>query len=158
MTDAFAPVRPELEFLGRCDAELDPALEVGTTPCGRRRVIPIASGRFEGPRISGDLLPGGADWQIVHEGGWASVEARYPLRTDDGTLIVISSRGVRAGPPEVLARIAAGEIVDPSTYYFRTALDFEAPDGPYGWLNHVIALASGIRTASAVAYDAYLVT
>ncbi len=158
MGDAFAPVRPELEFLARCEAQLDPPLEAGTTPRGRRRVIPIASGRFEGPRIAGDLVPGGADWQVVHEGGWASVEARYPLRTDDGALIVIQSRGVRTGPPEVLARIAAGEVVDPATYYFRTALDFEAPAGEYEWLNHVIAVASGVRTASAVAYDAYVVT
>ena len=65
---------------------------------------------------------------------------------------------MRSAPPEVLDRLGRGEVVDPREYYFRTALSFEAAEGPYAWLNRIVALASGVRTASAVLYDAYVVT
>jgi hypothetical protein len=152
------PVEPRLELLGRCEVELDDPVEVGATHWGRRRMIGITGGRFVGARLAGDLLPGGADWQVVHDGGWATIHARYPLRTDDGMLVAVESRGIRSGPPEVLERLARGEVVDPHEYYFRAALSFEAAEGPYAWLNRVVALASGVRTANAVLYDAYVVT
>ncbi len=152
------PVRPELELLGRCEAQLEPPIEIGATHWGRRRLIAIAGGRFHGKRLAGEILPGGADWQVVHEGGWASIHARYALRTDDGGLVVFESRGFRSGPPHVLERLSRGELVDPREYYFRTALSFETGAAGYAWLNGVLALASGVRTASSVLYDAYLVT
>jgi hypothetical protein len=152
------PVQPQLELLGRCEAQLGEPIELGATRWGRRRLIAIAGGRFEGPRLTGELLPGGADWQVVHDGGWATIGARYPLRTDDGALVVIESAGVRSGAPEVLDRLGRGELVDPSEYYFRTALAFDTAEEPYGWLNRVVALASAVRTADAVRYDAYVVT
>ena len=155
---ALSPVEPGLEFLARCEAELHPSLEVGETQWGRRRVIPIAGGRFVGPLVTADVLPGGADWQVVHEGGWASIHARYTLRTDDGVLIVVESRGTRDGPPDVLARLGRGELVNPAEYYFRTALSFETEAAsPYSWLTRIVGLASGIRLASTVVYDAYVV-
>ena len=69
-------------------------------------------------------MPGGADWQILRPDGAADLEARYTIQTDDGALIYVVSRGVRHGPPEVLARLNRGERVDPALYYFRTAANF----------------------------------
>ncbi|WP_206068781.1 DUF3237 domain-containing protein [Nonomuraea composti] len=147
-----------LEPLASFHVELDPILDLGDSPWGRRRVINIVGGSFEGPRLSGVVLPGGADWQVVHADGAISVDTRYTLRTHDGALLYISTSGVRHGPPEVLDRLARGEEVDPSEYYFRLFCRFETGDERYLWLNRTLAVASAARAASAVRYDAYTLT
>jgi hypothetical protein len=115
----------------RVSAELTPPLAWTPGPAGQRRVIGIAGGTFDGPGMSGEILPGGADWQILQPDGTALVTARYTLRTHDGELILANSRGVRTGPPEVLAALKRGEPRDPGEYYFRTAVTLEAGPGAY---------------------------
>ncbi|UBU10226.1 DUF3237 domain-containing protein [Nonomuraea gerenzanensis] len=147
-----------LEPLAAFHVELDPVLDLGDSPWGRRRVINIVGGSFDGPRLSGVVLPGGADWQVVHADGAISIDTRYTLRTHDGALLYIATSGVRHGPPEVLGRLARGEAVDPAEYYFRLFCRFETGDERYGWLNRTLAVASAARAASAVRYDAYALT
>jgi hypothetical protein len=134
-----------LEFIFELTCELAPALEIGATPEGFRRVVPIISGTFEGPLLRGVVLPGGADWQIVRPDGVTELQARYVLRTHEGVLIQVRNRGLRHGTPEVLARLANDETVDPSEYYCRTTPIFEAPAGPYEWLNRYIFVATAAR-------------
>ncbi|MBE0625095.1 MAG: DUF3237 domain-containing protein [Burkholderiales bacterium] len=133
-------------------------LDLGSAAYGRRRVVNILGGAFAGPRLSGRILPGGADWQIVRSDGVVEVDARYTLETDDGALIYISNRGLRRGPPEVIARLGAGEKVDASEYYFRTTPVFETGAPKYAWLNGIIAVAAGERRADAVIITAYELT
>src|SRR3954468_15654325 len=102
----------ELQPLYRAEITLAPAQELGATPQGRRRIIPITGGRFEGARLSGRILAGGADWQLIRPDGVASLEARYTMQTADGALIYVQNIGYRDGPPEVIRRLAAGEAVD----------------------------------------------
>ncbi|MEV4249774.1 DUF3237 domain-containing protein [Streptosporangium canum] len=145
----------ELAPLAAFRVELDPILELGDSPWGRRRIINIAGGSFEGPRLSGEILPGGADWQVVHHDASASIDTRYTLRTHDGVLIYLQTTGIRHGPPEVMARLARGEEVNPAEYYFRLFCRFETGAPAYRWLNRSLAVASGMRTSDAVLYDAY---
>jgi Protein of unknown function (DUF3237) len=152
------PVTPKLELLAHLSVTLAPPQNVGKVLTGERRIINITGGRFEGQRLRGEILPGGADWQIVATDGTALLEARYTLRTDDGALIYVRNTGVRHGPPEVLAAIARGEEVDPSKYYFRAVPVFETGEPKYGWLNRVVAVCSGVRTKNAVLLDFYTVT
>ena len=154
---AAEPVTPYLEKLCRATVELAAPLEVGATGLGERRVIPIVGGHFAGERLSGEVLPGGADWQLVRGDGAAMLDARYTLRTTDGALIYVSNRGLRQGPPEALARLRRGEAVDPAAYYFRTVPTLETGVAAYGWLNDLIAVCSGVRAASAVILDFYAV-
>ena len=93
--------------------------DLGNTPHGHRRIIPITGGSFEGPAIKGTVEPGGADWQIIRADNVAELNAQYTLKTDDGALIYITNKGYRHGPPAVLQRLAKGEAVDPKEYYFR---------------------------------------
>lgn len=151
-------MRPELELLFEVNASLDPAVEVGPTPRGLRRVVPITGGTFEGPSLRGTVVPGGADWQFVRADGVTEVEALYLLRTDDGVLIKVHNRGVRHGPEEVMGRIYAGEDVDPASYYFRATPTFEAPAGRYEWLNRNVYVCSGARFGRAVRLWMYRVT
>jgi hypothetical protein len=68
---------------------------------------------------------------------------------------LVSSEGLRHGPAEVLDRLARGEHVDPSLYYFRTAMRFETSDPSADWLNRILAVARGQRQARSVQLDVY---
>ncbi|MER8186729.1 DUF3237 domain-containing protein [Kitasatospora sp. NPDC094015] len=147
----------KLERLAAFEVRLDPPLDLGASHRGRRRVINIIGGTFEGPRLSGEILPGGADWQVLHPDGMASIDTRSTLRTHDGALLQLTTSGVRHGPPEVLRRLARGAAVDPADYYFRLFCRFETGDARYLWLNGILAVASAARSADAVHYEAYAV-
>lgn len=136
-------------------ADLAEITEVGATPYGDRRVIEILGGTVEGPRLKGRLMTGGADWQIIRTDGVADVQARYVIETDEGARVLVTSNGLRHGPPEVLAAIARGEAVDPASYYFRTVMRFEASDPKLDWLNRIIAIARGARERLSVHLDVY---
>ena len=145
----------QLQTLFRAEILLAPPLELGDTPQGRRRIIGITGGRFSGERLSGRVLPGGADWQVIRADGVADLDARYTLETEDGALIYVRNRGLRHGPPEIIRKLAAGEPVDPAMYYMRTTPTFETGDARYAWLNRIVCVASGARRASAVELEIF---
>jgi Protein of unknown function (DUF3237) len=146
-----------LAFRPLFDAHVEVAeiRSLGRTPLGERRVIPIVGGSFQGERLGGRVLPGGADWQTIGEDGAARLDARYTLETEGGALVQVRSQGLRHGPPEVLARLAAGEAVDPARYYFRTVLRFETGAPALDWLNRIIAVAHGARRPRVVELTAF---
>jgi len=130
-------------------------LNIGAVPHGARRTVPLAGGTFAGPRLRGSVLPGGADWLLLRSDGVLEMDLRCTLRTDDGALISMVSSGLRHGPQDVIAALGRGEIVDPSTYYFRTMPRFETADPRYSFLNRVIAVASGDRRPEGPIYTVY---
>ena len=144
----------ELAPLIKLDVTLEPIRDLGDTPRGRRRIIGITGGHFVG-RLSGKVLPGGADWQLVRSDGVAYLDARYTLQTDDGALIYINNRGYRHGPPEAMARLARGEEVDPGQIYTRSTPSFETSHERYAWLNRSIFVASGARRPKSVEFEVY---
>lgn len=120
--------------------------DIGLVDGARKRVIPITGGSFEGRRLHGTVLPGGADWQTIRGDGVADIFARYTLRERDGTLISVTNPGYRRGPASVLQRIAEGEEVDPALYYFRTTPRFEvASDSAHAWLGASIFVCTAAR-------------
>jgi hypothetical protein len=135
--------------------ELAEVLTLGRTPIGECRIINILGGSFRGDRLGGKIRAGGADWQTVGDDGAARLDARYTLETDGGALIQVHSQGLRHGPPEILARLATGETVEPGHYYFRTVLRFETGAGDLAWLNRVIAIARAARLPRAVELQAF---
>ncbi len=128
---------------------------IGQTPNGNRRIGLVAGGTFEGPRMKGTILPGGADWIIVRPDGSTTLDVRIVLQTDDGATIGLTYRGMRHGPEAVMARVNAGELVDPSEYYFRTAVFFETAAEKYDWLNRIIAIGTGHRPPEGPVYDVF---
>jgi hypothetical protein len=147
-----------LQGLFKAEIELAPPQELGAGPLGRRRIVGITGGRFFGERLSGRVLAGGADWQVIRADGVADLDARYTLETHDGALIYVRNRGYRHGPEEVLRRIARGENVDPGQYYMRTTPLFETGDARYAWLNRIVCVATGARRAAAVELEVFEVT
>jgi len=147
-----------LQGLFKAEIELAPPQELGAGPLGRRRIVGITGGRFFGERLSGRVLAGGADWQVIRADGVADLDARYTLETHDGALIYVRNRGYRHGPEEVLRRLARGENVDPGQYYMRTTPLFETGDARYAWLNRIVCVATGARRAAAVELEVFEVT
>jgi len=101
------------------------------------------------------VLPGGDDWITVRDDGASLLNARAVLKTEDDTIIGMSWTGIRHGSVEVMRRIAAGEDVDPDSYYFRANFSFTAADGRYVWINRILASARGKRGANAVDYSVF---
>ncbi|MBN8500072.1 MAG: DUF3237 domain-containing protein [Sphingomonadales bacterium] len=144
-------IKPGLEFVYEAGGDLGAPIPIGDTPDGARRIIPIfAGGRVEGPLIKGRLMGNAADWQVTRGDGVTVADAIYALETDDGVIIQIRNKGLRHGPPEVMARLARGEDVDPAEYYFRTVPEFIAPTGKYDWMNRSIFICAGARYAAGI--------
>jgi hypothetical protein len=136
------------------DAALEAIMSLGRTPYGERRMVAITGGTVRGPKLSGRILPGGADWQLIRSDGVADISARYTIETETGARLVMSD-GLRHGPPEVMARLAQGDSVDPALYYFRTAMRFETAEPSLDWLNRILCLARGKREALSVRLDVF---
>src|SRR5215510_8968972 len=120
-----------------------PPQKLGAVPHGTRVIAPITSGAFEGPRLRGRVLPGGGDWTLLRPDGVLELDLRITLETADGAMIYMTSFGYRHGPPDVIAALARGEPVDPTSYYFRTTPRFETGAPKYAFLNRVLAIATG---------------
>ena len=155
----YQPVLPGLALLYRVSITVDAPQLFGPTPqaAGERRIINITGGQFSGARLTGRVLAGGADWQVIRADGVAQLEARFTMQTGDGALLYVRNFGFRHGPPAVIARLFSGEVVDPAAYYFRMTPLIETGDARYAWLNSQILVGSGMRTKSHVIYDVYAV-
>jgi len=146
---------PRFEFLMSLAVNVGDVVSMGPGPLGERRVIGILGGTFEGPGLRGEILPGGADWQIVRTDGVLDLDARYALKEQGGGLIRVVSQGYRHGPAEVLASLARGEHVDPAKYFFRTIMRFETGAPYLESLNKTLAVATAERKARQVLLTAY---
>ena len=148
---------PPLSLAFGLTVTLGTPIELGTGPAGRRRFIPITGGSVTGPKLNGIVLPGGGDWQTIGADGTTEVHARYAMRADDGTTVEIDNPGVRVAAPEIIARLTAGEDLDPSLYYFRTSPRFMLPPGRHDWLRRHVFVAVGIRHPANVELKIYQV-
>lgn len=159
---AAAPVRaaedaPALTHRFDLLIRVGAAQELGQVGGGRRRVIPILGGELLGGGLKGEILPGGADWQTLRPDGVTLLQAKYTVRMDDGQVVGITNTGVRRAAPEVAQRMAAGERVDPSLYYFRASPVFEAGPGRFGWLTENLFVSAGERLPDLVRLKVYQV-
>lgn len=117
--------------------------QLGGVPHGVRIIVPVTGGDFDGPRLRGQILPGGGDWLLLRSDGVLELDLRITLETDDHALIYMTFQGLRHGPHDVIAALARGEVVDPASYYFRTVPRFETSAGKYAFLNRMIAVGVG---------------
>jgi hypothetical protein len=144
---------PELlsEFAFTIQAELAEPEVIGKMAQGVRRYVRILGGRVSGPKLTGSVLAGGGDSQLVLSDTLLELEARYFLRASDGTGISVVNKGLRRAPKTVTERLLRGEAVGANEYYFRTSPRFEAPaDSAHAWLNESLFVASAERQKLAV--------
>ena len=142
---AQQPATPKLTFAFEVRATVGAPMEVGQVAQGRRRIVAITGGTFEGPGIRGKVMNGGADWQIIRADGFTELDTRYTLETDKGQIIYVQNPGMRHAPPDVMKRLLAGELVDPTMVYFRTVPKFETASPELQWLTRAVFVGMGER-------------
>jgi hypothetical protein len=153
---------PQLEFVFALRAEVDAPIKIGSVAGRERRIVPIRGGTFEGPghggvALRGRVVPGGADYQEIRADGFTELEARYVLETDQGELIYVVNRGMRHAPPEVMAKLNAGQAVDQSQIYMRVVPTFETTAERLQWLTRAIFITTGERHPNGVVIRFYRV-
>ena len=126
--DAFIATAPRTRFAFAIKARVGPIQDLGQTARGHRRIIDILGGEVAGPMLHGEILPGGADWQVVRPDGTIEVVARYTIRSSAGALVYVQNEGLRVASPEVVARMSRGEAVSLDSYRFRTTPRFETAE------------------------------
>ena len=108
---------------------------------------------------SRSVVPGsGGDWPRLWDGGLVEFEAHYMLEAADGTPIYVHNRGLAWSDPAVLARIEAGEPVDPAASYCRVTPRFEAPEVPHAWLTRTVFVGVAERRGPSTLLACYAVT
>jgi hypothetical protein len=148
---------PKLEPLYRACFEIAARVVLGSDASGTRIMIPITGGTFAGDRLSGEVMPGGADWQLVRRDGLVEIDARYVFRTHDGTLIAVHNVGVFHAPPDVMQRILRREDPPPSLYYMRTRPTFQTASPAYAWLERLVSVGAAELRAGRVLLDVFAV-
>ena len=149
--DRFIATAPALRFAFAIKAKVAPIKDLGQTARGHRRIIDIVGGDVHGPRRDGEILPGGADGQIVRSDGTIEVVARYTIRSSAGALVYVQNEGLRVASPEIVARMSRGEAVPVDSYRFRTAPRFETSAPALKWLEQSLFVGVATRAPDGVA-------
>ena len=131
---------PPLDWMFDIDVRIGPPEPVGHRPEGERTDYPILGGTFVGTDLSGDVLPGGADYFLMRPDGVGVLDARYRLRAADGTVIDIHNRGLWVPNDAGLAKLRAGGEPAADELYCRCTPQFHAPAGPHDWLNRIVCV------------------
>ncbi|MGN6408828.1 MAG: DUF3237 domain-containing protein [Curtobacterium sp.] len=150
-------VAPALTHLASIAVEVAPPIDLGAGDGEHRRIVPILGGRVEGPRFSGRVLPGGADFQVLRSPTLTVLEARYAIETDDGERIYVENFGLRSGSVEDIARVVAGQPVDPDRIYFRSNPRLSSAAPRWSWLASRLFIARGVRLPDRVGLEVFLV-
>ncbi|MVW70313.1 DUF3237 domain-containing protein [Bordetella sp. 15P40C-2] len=151
------PTAPLLEHIATLHVYVGPPQEVGETPSGRRRIIPILGGNVSGPLLNGTILPGGADFQSIRSPTYTDIQARYVIETTEGHRVYVENTGIRTCSAEDTAKLARGEAVDPARVYFRTYPRFETAAPELACLQEQLFVGTGARYPDHVELNFYRV-
>ncbi|MCR9213172.1 MAG: DUF3237 domain-containing protein [Proteobacteria bacterium] len=134
-----------------------PVLNLGKTPYGNRLIAEVTGGTVSGPLLQGKVHPCGGDWLLLRNDGVMQLDVRLTIEASNGDLIYTTYRGLRHGPKDIMDRMAAGEQVDPGSYYFRMAPVFETSSKTHDWLNKNLFIATGSRQPEGPVYQVSMV-
>ena len=149
---------PQLEHLCDLAVTIAAPVEVGHTPAGLRRMIPITGGSVVGPRVNGKVLAGGADFQLIlNDSTQAHLDARYVIELDDGSRVFVQNTALRVASQENSQRIMNGLPVNPDEVYFRCQPKLEATTPEWAWLSESQFIGSGRRAPDGVFLSFYRV-
>ncbi len=110
------------EFIYEAIVDIADKNSLGQSPMGQRFIVNILGGKFDGPRLKGKVLPGGADRQLLRPDGIKELDALYEIQTHDGIVITVHNQVIIDMPSS-------------DQRYACSVVKFRAPEGPYDWLN-----------------------
>jgi hypothetical protein len=146
-----------MKYLSRIEARVSTPIGARTAGGVTKRMVPIIGGRVSTPTLSGEMLPGGADWQSIRADGTGEIYARYLIRSASGAVIEVENPGIRRGPADVMQRLRAGEDLDPSLYYFRSAPRFRTAAPEYASLMDSVCVCTAARRPDAAILNVFAV-
>lgn len=149
------PAAPELRYVTTASIRVGPPVDLLPAAQGHRRLVAILGGRVEGPVLSGEVMPGGQDNQVLWTSTLTELRAQYALRLDDGALIYVDNQGVRTGSQEDMAALAQGLPVDPRRIYFRTAPRLSSAAPQWAWLERALFIGVGTREPDRIRLDIF---
>lgn len=141
---ATPPLEPVAELTVTVGQPVEAGAVTGAETRGQRRIIPITGGSVRGC-LTGRVLAGGADFQMIVSPTMAVLDARYVLALDSGEHVYVQNHALRRGSAEAIASLARGEPVDPAAIYFRCAPRFEVSSPALGWLTESLFIGTGAR-------------
>ena len=130
-------------------------VNIGAMGQGRRRIAPILGGRFEGERLRGAVLPGGADWVVNRPDGVMAIDVRITLVTHDNVSIYCTYQGLFRAEAQAMARFNRAEQLREDEYSLRTVTRFESGAADYAWLNDILAVGVGRQTVNGPIYEIF---
>ena len=144
-------------FLGKLELDLPREVlqDIGETPFGFRRIAPIPRGRFIGPRLNATVLQPSADWTILRADKTMLIDVRITLQTDDDALIYMHYNGIAYVPETSRGKFNQRKVLPYEAIYVRTTPRFETSSPRYDWLNNIIAVGNGMRTATGALYHIF---
>lgn len=145
----------KLDLLMTIHVDISNPLEVGEGPFGKRQIYAVTGGTFDGDRLHGEVLPGGADWVLFDADGVARLDVRLTLRTDDDALIFVRYPGILVINERFSEAIQQGRMSEFDETHLLTQPLFETGDLRYAWLNRVVGIAEGRASQSAVEHRVY---
>jgi uncharacterized protein DUF3237 len=145
----------ELEPAFEYHALLKPPVFMGPGPYGTRMFAEVTGGEVRGPKLNGTLLSGGGDWALLGEDGWARLDVRGQIKTDDGGFVYTTYEGVIELNQAMQEAMASGGETAFDDQYFRTSPRFETGDERYRWLTQSLFIARGRAYPGGVAYQVF---
>ncbi len=130
----LSPGAPNLRRICAIRADIGPATEFTTSHGPGRSLFPIIGGAAEGAGWRATILPGGADFARAMPDGSYEVEARYLLRMDDGTPVMVTNSGRMVPQPD-------------GSYHGRTRAVLEVPPGPWEALGDMVLFGTALAPA-----------
>lgn len=148
-------LRSEPLFVMEFRVDYAAAAPLGTTTAGFRGVYPVVGGTFAGERLRG-TVGAGVDWITQRSDGVMVIDVRVVLHTDDGATIGMTYTGfAQARTPELMERFRRRELLGYDDFSLHTTPRFETGDERYTWLNGVVAVTNGERTADGGRYHVF---
>lgn len=139
----------------KLDVAPEKAHQIGSTEAGRRLIVPINGGTFDGETMQGTVEPGGHDWAFFQPDGIMKIDVRLVLRSDQDELIYLKYKGRLIAVPDVHQRMASGEQVAPDDFSLTTVVEFETAAENLKWLNNTIAVGVGRQSGYQPTYEIY---
>lgn len=134
----------DYEFLYKVDISVEPGIELGKTPLGKRVIYSVKGGTFTGPKLKGKVRPTGDDWLLRIDSVTTKLDVRLFLETEDGELISNTYTGIVHKNQD-------------GTTYWRITPHFETSSKKYEWLNYLVAVGAGKFIQGGISYEVYAI-
>tara|TARA_R110001632_G_scaffold44289_1_gene112698 strand:- start:49577 stop:50050 length:474 start_codon:yes stop_codon:yes gene_type:complete len=145
---------PKLKYFATLNVAVGLPQEIGVSLHGERRVIPILGGTAQGEGWKGNILNGGADYQLILTPRMTHLDAHYVIELeselDNGERIYIHNKAIRVASAEVTKKLKIGKAVDPELIYFRCHPTFETSSSAMQWITERVFVGTGVRRPDSV--------